>query len=64
MKKISIIIPTYNSSKTIIRCLNSVIKQTYKNWEIIIIDSYSKDNTINLIKNFNTKKIKILFVSK
>lgn len=64
MKKISIIIPTYNSSKTIIRCLNSVIKQTYKNWEIIIIDSYSKDNTINLIKNFNSKKIKILSLSK
>ena len=40
------------------------IKQTYKNWEIIIIDSYSKDNTINLIKNFNTKKIKSYFIKK
>ena len=55
---------TYNSSKTIVRCINSVIKQTYKNWEIIIIDSYSNDNTINLIKNFNLKKIKYLFISR
>jgi len=64
MKKISIIIPTYNSAKTITRCLNSVMKQTYKNWEIIIIDSYSSDNTVNLIKNFNSKKIKFLLISR
>lgn len=61
---ISIIIPTYNSSKTIKRTLNSIFKQSYKNWEIIVIDAFSNDGTINLIKSYNTNKIKIIFAAK
>ena len=48
---ISIVIPTYNSEKTIKRALNSVLNQSYKKWEAIIIDSYSTDKTIELISN-------------
>mgnify|MGYP006093204493 CR=1 FL=1 len=58
--KISIIIPTLNSSKTLKRCIDSVFNQTFKKWEIIIIDGGSKDNTIDIVKNYNSKKIKIL----
>ena len=47
---ISIIIPTYNSSSFIDSCLESVIKQTYTNWEIIIIDQMSSDNTLDVVK--------------
>ena len=61
---ISIIIPTYNSGKTINRALNSVFSQKYKNWELVIIDSYSKDNTIKIINSFNSKKIKIYYIRK
>lgn len=61
---ISIVIPTYNSEKTIKRALNSVLNQSYKKWEAIIIDSYSTDKTIELIKSYRCKKIKILYVSK
>lgn len=64
MNKISIIIPTLNSSKSIIRCLDSVFKQTYKNWEIIVVDSFSSDNTVNLINGYRSKKIKIFYISK
>ena len=49
---LSIIIPTYNSENTIIRCLDSIINQTYKDFEIIIIDDESKDNTINIIEDY------------
>ena len=56
---VSIIIPTYNSEKTIIKTLRSILKQTYKNYEIIIVDNSQSSKTINLIKKLKNKKIKI-----
>lgn len=50
--KFSIIIPTFNSSKYIKNTLESVINQTYKNYEIIIVDDGSNDNTKNVIYEF------------
>ena len=61
---ISIIIPTYNSGKTINRAIKSVINQKYKNWELVIIDSYSNDNTISIVNSYKSKKIKIYYISK
>jgi len=58
MKKISVIIPTYNEEKDISECLESLKKQSYKNFEIIIVDDGSKDNTMNVLKKFKTKIIK------
>lgn len=43
---VSIIMPSYNSSKFIAASIESVIAQTYKNWELLITDDCSKDNTI------------------
>ena len=63
-KLISIIIPTYNSGKTINRAIKSVINQKYKNWELVIIDSYSNDNTISIINSYRSKKIKIYYSKK
>lgn len=63
MKKIpylSIIVPTYNDEKTIKSCLNSVLNQTFKDYEILIIDCVSVDNTLTIIKSFNDKRIRIL----
>ena len=42
-KKISVIIPVYNVEKYLARCLNSIIKNTYKNIEIILVNDGSKD---------------------
>ena len=58
MEKISIIIPTLNSGGTLKRTLNSVFSQSYKKWEILVIDSYSSDETLKFVKSFNSKKIK------
>jgi len=55
----SIVIPTYNSQKTIIKCIESCINQSFQGIEIIIVDDYSNDNTIKVIEKYIEKnKIK------
>lgn len=54
--KISIVTPTYNSADTIINNVNSVLSQTYPDFEHILIDNESNDNTIELAKNEYTRK--------
>ncbi len=56
---ISIIIPTFNQANYIKRCLESISNQTIKNYEIIIIDKYSKDNTKKIIEDFKSLPIKL-----
>ena len=58
MSRAAIIIVTYNAEKYIERCLNSLINQTYKKKEIILVDNYSGDKTIEIAKKF---KVKIIF---
>lgn len=60
MEKVSVIIPVHNSEKYIEECINSVINQTYKNLEIIVVDDNSSDNSLNIIKNIKDSRIKIL----
>lgn len=49
--KFSIIIPNYNNAKWLDKCLNSVLNQTYKNYEIIFIDDMSTDNSLEIANN-------------
>lgn len=56
----SIVIPTYNHEQFINRCLDSVISQTYSNWEAIVINNYSEDNTIELVSKYNDQCIKLI----
>ena len=56
---ISIILPTYNSEKYIFECISSVLNQSYKEFEIIVIDNNSSDKTLNIIRSFKSEKIKI-----
>lgn len=55
---ISIIIPTYNHAKFISKALNSVISQNYKNWEAIIIDNNSIDQTEKILSRYKDPRIK------
>jgi glycosyltransferase involved in cell wall biosynthesis len=57
-KKVSIIIPTYNRLSLLERALDSIYKQSYKNWEIIIIDNFSSDGTKLFIEELNNDNIK------
>ncbi len=60
MSKISVIVPVYGVEKYIVKCIDSIVNQTFKDIEIIVINDGTKDNSINLIKeNFNDKRIKI-----
>jgi glycosyltransferase involved in cell wall biosynthesis len=52
---VSIIIPTKNSSNTLSACVQSIIKQTYKNIEIIVVDNHSSDTTRIIAMNYTSK---------
>ena len=51
MPKVSIIVPIYNSEIHLSRCIDSILAQTYTDFEIIIVDDGSSDNTEETIKN-------------
>lgn len=60
MAKISIIVPVYNVEKYIEKCLESIINQTFKDIEIIVVNDGTKDNSIKIIEEkFKDKRIKI-----
>lgn len=61
---VSIILHTYNNENFIQNVITSVMNQTYENWELIIIDNGSTDNTLNLLKIMANEKIKIFSNSK
>ena len=61
--KISIILPTFNSENYVKNTLQSILSQNYKNYELIIIDNISTDNTINIINSYK-KKIKLKIIQK
>ena len=60
MDKVTIIIPVYNAEKTIEKCISSVLNQTYKNLEILVIDDGSKDNSFEVIKSIDDPRIKAI----
>lgn len=57
-KKVSVIIPTYNSDKYLKKCIESILLQTYKNIEIIIINDGSTDKTDDIVKKYEDERIK------
>jgi glycosyltransferase involved in cell wall biosynthesis len=60
MPTVSIIIPTYNREQLLGRAIQSALAQTYQDFELIIIDDGSTDNTDRLVKSFNSEKIRYI----
>jgi len=58
--KISVVIPTYNRSEILKRAINSIISQTFQEWELIVVDDCSTDNTFDVVNSFtvNDQRIK------
>jgi glycosyltransferase involved in cell wall biosynthesis len=57
--KVSVIVPLYNAEKFIAETIESIINQSYKNWELIIVDDGSTDKSLEIVRSFESKKIKV-----
>ena len=66
MQKVSIITPSFNSSNFIEQCITSVISQTFKDWELLVVDDCSNDNSIEIIEKFTEidNRIKLISLEK
>jgi glycosyltransferase involved in cell wall biosynthesis len=57
---ISVIIPTYNQANFLREAIQSVIDQTFTDWEAIVVNNYSEDNTIEVVESFKDPRIKLI----
>ncbi|EJN6961855.1 glycosyltransferase family 2 protein, partial [Photobacterium damselae] len=59
---VSVITPSYNCENTISKTIESVINQSFSNWEMIIVDDCSSDTTIEIVRNYasNDSRIKLV----
>ncbi|MGN1298843.1 MAG: glycosyltransferase [Candidatus Scatovivens sp.] len=62
--KISIVVPIYNNEKVLESCLNSIVSQTYKNLEIILVNDGSTDNSKCICEDFKSKDNRIILINK
>ena len=60
--KVSIIMPAYNAADKIETSVDSVLNQTYQNWELLIINDCSKDNTVEVVKKYIEKDDRIILI--
>ena len=60
---VSVVIPSYNHAHFLGKALQSVIDQTYTNWEVLVIDNNSEDNTDNVVSSFEDIRIKLFKIN-
>src|SRR5262249_34375929 len=60
MPQVSVIIPTHNRAKSLQAAITSVLNQTYRDFEIIVVDDASKDNTEHVVRRFRDERIKYI----
>lgn len=51
-KMVSIILPVFNAERFLPQCLDSILRQTYQNWELIAVDDGSKDGSMEILKSY------------
>ena len=57
---ISVIVNCHNGEKFLVSSIKSILKQSYKNFEVILCDNQSKDKSVAIVRKFKDKRIKIL----
>ena len=62
-KKLSIIVPIYNGEKYLRECIDSILNQTYKNIEVVLVDDGSKDSSLTIVKEYAEKNPNVIYVS-
>ena len=62
MVKISVIIPVYNSGEYLKQCLDSILSQSYIDFEIICIDDFSSDNSLDILQEYSLKDSRITII--
>ena len=60
---VSIVMPTYNHAKYLAISVQSVLDQTFTNWELIIVDNFSTDNTLEVLSKFSDRRIKLFQIN-
>jgi len=61
---ISVVIPTFNRQNTISYCLDSVLAQTYKDIEVIVVDDHSTDNTVSIVCSYPDSRVRCVVLEK
>lgn len=61
---ISVVIPTYNRAKTIKRCLDSILAQTFTDFEVIVVDDCSRDNTKEIVESYSDERVSYFCLKK
>ena len=57
---VSVVVPTFNHAKFLNQALQSIIEQSYQNWEAIIVNNFSTDDTLQIIESFNEPRFKVV----
>ena len=63
-KMVSIILPVFNAERFLSQCLDSILRQTYQDWELIAVDDGSKDGSIEILKSYEKRDNRIHIISK
>lgn len=63
-KMVSIILPVFNAERFLPQCLDSILRQTYQNWELIAVDDGSKDGSMEILKSYEKRDNRIHIISK
>ena len=59
---VSVVLPSFNSEKTIERSIDSIVSQTYRNWELLVVNDYGSDDTAEIIREYIQKDPRIVLI--
>lgn len=63
-KMVSVILPVFNAERFLPQCLDSILRQTYQEWELIAVDDGSKDRSLEILKSYEKRDDRIHIISK